>query len=209
VLPDDVLAARVARFVGKELRALEPRKVFAATIGMMLPPFTWNITRTLIWRASGMQVGDRTRICGALHITGSKDWHRRVHIGSDVMISGPLRMDVEAQIEIGNRVQIGHDVMLLTINHEIGTPEQRCGEHRAAAISIGDGAWLASRVVVLPGVRIGRGSIVGAGAVVTRDVPDHCLAAGVPARLVRRLDGAGEETRTGWLDESSDTNSAG
>jgi len=56
-----------------------------------------------------------------------------------------------------------------------------------STVSVEDGAWIAARVTVLPGVTIGRGSVVAAGAVVTRDVPPNCLVAGVPARVLREL----------------------
>jgi acetyltransferase-like isoleucine patch superfamily enzyme len=57
-------------------------------------------------------------------------------------------------------------------------------------VTIGSGVWIASRVTVLPGVRIGDGAVVAAGAVVARDVPAHTLVGGVPARVIRSLDGA-------------------
>ena len=63
----------------------------------------------------------------------------------------------------------------------------RSGKRKFGPIEIGNGAWLASRVVVLPGVRIGAGAIVASGSVVTRDVPDNTLVVGVPARVVRHL----------------------
>jgi maltose O-acetyltransferase len=75
----------------------------------------------------------------------------------------------------------------LTVDHEIGPSENRCGEVLVAPVIIGDGAWLASRVTILPGVTVGNGSIVAAGAVVTHDVPPNTLVAGVPARVVRDL----------------------
>ncbi|MGH2840338.1 MAG: acyltransferase, partial [Solirubrobacteraceae bacterium] len=56
-----------------------------------------------------------------------------------------------------------------------------------APVEIGDGAWLAQNVVVCPGVRVGRGAVVGASAVVTRDVPDFCVAVGAPARVVHEF----------------------
>jgi maltose O-acetyltransferase len=67
----------------------------------------------------------------------------------------------------------------------------RSGARKYGAIEIGDGAWLASRVMVLPGVRIGAGAVVAAGSVVTRDVPDNTLVAGVPARVARSLSADG------------------
>ncbi|MGZ6099020.1 MAG: DapH/DapD/GlmU-related protein, partial [Myxococcaceae bacterium] len=64
------------------------------------------------------------------------------------------------------------------------------GPSRSAPIVIGDGAWIAARVTILPGVTIGAGAIIGAGSVVTRDVSPHTLAVGNPARVVRRLNAA-------------------
>ena len=105
-----------------------------------------------------------------------------------MIISGPLRMDIAASISIGNNVRIGHDVLLLTVDHDIGPSEERCKGTRPAPISIGDGAWLSSKVVILPGVSIGPGAIVAAGAVVVSDVPKDAMVGGVPARLIRMLE---------------------
>jgi len=107
------------------------------------------------------------------------------------LISGALHADIGAPIRIGDRVRIGHDVSLLTVDHHVGSEAMRSGPRKYGPIEIGDGAWLASRVVVLPGVRIGAGAVVGAGSVVTRDVPDNTLVAGTPARVVRRLSPGG------------------
>ena len=122
-----------------------------------------------------------------MRITGERNPCRKISIGTSTFISGDLHCDVGDTIHIGNRVHIGHYVSLLTVDHQIGSEHMRAGDRRYGPIEIGDGAWLASRVVVLPGVRIGAAAIVAAGAVVTRDVADNTLVAGVPARLVRNL----------------------
>jgi maltose O-acetyltransferase len=109
-------------------------------------------------------------------------------VGEDTFISGPLHVDLGAAVRIGSRVQFGHHVVLLTMDHEMGPPSARCGRLVAAPITIGDGVWIASRVTVLPGVTIGDGAVVAAGAVVTRDVAPDTLVGGVPAKLVRDLD---------------------
>lgn len=70
----------------------------------------------------------------------------------------------------------------------MGSSERRAGAGWAKPIHIEDGCWIGARVTVLGGVRIGRGSVVAAGAVVTRDVPENCLVGGVPARLLRQLE---------------------
>ena len=113
---------------------------------------------------------------------------RQISIGTFTLISGSLHCDVGAPIRIGSGVRIGHGVSLLTVDHHIGTKELRSGARKFGPIEIGDGAWLASHVVVLPGVRIGAGAIVAAGSVVTHDVPDNTLVMGVPARVARDLD---------------------
>jgi acetyltransferase-like isoleucine patch superfamily enzyme len=75
----------------------------------------------------------------------------------------------------------------VTVDHEVGDSSQRCGRRVFRPICIEDGVWIGSRAVILPGVRIGRGAVVGAGAVVTRDVPAHALVAGIPAKTIRDL----------------------
>jgi maltose O-acetyltransferase len=74
------------------------------------------------------------------------------------------------------------------MDHEMGPSASRCGRLVAAPIEVGDGVWLASRVTILPGVAVGKGAVVAAGAVVTHDVAPDTLVAGVPARFVRDLD---------------------
>jgi acetyltransferase-like isoleucine patch superfamily enzyme len=108
-------------------------------------------------------------------------------IGPGCHITGPLHIDLTAPVTIGARVYMGYEVMLITADHEVDGPEQRCGRRVFRPIHIEDGVWLGSRVVVLPGVRIGHGAVVAAGAVVTRDVVPDTLVGGVPAKLVRDL----------------------
>ena len=82
---------------------------------------------------------------------------------------------------------LGHGVLILTSSHEFGDQWRRGGEHITAPVTIERGAWIGARGVLLPGVTIGHGAVVGAGAVVTTDVPPNTLVAGVPARTVRSL----------------------
>ncbi len=138
-------------------------------------------------RAVGVRIGSRSLVMGPLDITGPGRVQDLFSIGDDTFVTGPLHVDLGAAVRIGNRVRLGHQVALLTVDHEIGPSAQRCGDVLVAPVIIGDGAWLASRVTILPGVSVGNGSIVAAGAVVTNDVPPNTLVAGVPARVVRDL----------------------
>jgi maltose O-acetyltransferase len=78
-------------------------------------------------------------------------------------------------------------VQLLTADHPLDAATRISGLESGRPISIGDGAWLGGGVIVCPGVTIGERTVVGAGAVVTRDLPADVLATGVPARVVRVL----------------------
>ena len=181
------LAARVAR-VGSEELDVDARSLAARALSRAMPRFGFNRTRTLLLRAAGLRIGPKSIVMGPLDITGPGDMRELFSIGESTYISGPLHVDVGAPVRIGDRVQFGHHVVLLTVEHEIGPPESRCGRLVAAPISICDGVWLGSCVTVLPGVSVGRGAIVATGAVVCRDVAPNTLVGGVPARLIRELD---------------------
>lgn len=181
---------RVARLLRSEVEQLQAARVCAAGVSALLPPLTFSYLRTCVWRAAGLRLGQRSRIMGPLYVTGPGDHRQLVTLGDDTLVTGPLRIDLAAPVTIGSRVRIGHDVLLLTIDHEIGPAESRCADNLACPIQIGDGAWLSSRCVLLPGVSVGAGAVVAAGAVVTHDVPPNTLVAGVPARVIRSLDEA-------------------
>ncbi|WP_202879232.1 sugar O-acetyltransferase [Nocardioides cynanchi] len=104
---------------------------------------------------------------------------------------GLLCLDV-ARITVGDDVQIGPNVQLLTATHPLEPEARRDKWESAEPIAIGDNVWLGGGVIVCPGATIGADTVVGAGAVVTRDLPAGVLAVGNPARVVRsiRVDGS-------------------
>lgn len=94
-----------------------------------------------------------------------------------------------APVEIGDDALIGPYAIINSGNHvfvDLNTPTNLQG-HTESPISIGNNVWLGAHACVLQGVTIGDGSVVGAGAVVTRDIPAHSLAVGVPAKVIRSL----------------------
>jgi len=99
---------------------------------------------------------------------------------------GLILLDV-ARISIGDDVQIGPNVQLLTATHPLEPGPRRDKWEAAEPITIGDNVWLGGGVIVCPGVTIGADTVVGAGSVVTRDLPPRVLAVGSPARVVRPL----------------------
>ena len=90
-----------------------------------------------------------------------------------------------ASVRIGCRTLIGPKVQLLTAHHPFDVQQRAAGLEAGRPIEIGDDCWLGGGVIVCPGVRIGNRVIIGAGAVVTRDIPDDSVAVGNPARVIR------------------------
>jgi maltose O-acetyltransferase len=115
------------------------------------------------------------------------DYGYPTNIGSRSFVNyGAVFLDC-APVTIGDDVQIATGVQLLTAAHPLDPEPRRDRWESAHPISIGDGAWLGSGVIVCPGVSIGRDTVVGAGSVVTGDLPPRVLAVGNPARVVRSL----------------------
>lgn len=110
------------------------------------------------------------------------------------------------QVKIGSRTLFGPSVSLYPATHPLSaeTRNGTKGPEFGAPITIGEDCWLCGNVIVLAGVTIGNGSVVGAGSVVTKDVPPNCVVAGSPARIIRRLkpDAAEKEKERGTSDVS-------
>lgn len=114
---------------------------------------------------------------------------KTVHIGDDVFFGPGTYISSPTTIEIGNRVMFGPQVMLIGGDHDLDNSDVSLrfapAPPKPPPIVIEDDAWLASRVIVLKAVRIGRGAVIGAGSVVTRNVPPMVICAGNPARVIR------------------------
>ena len=113
------------------------------------------------------------------------DCGKNIHIGKNVFINMGCKFQDQGGIYIGDGALIGHNVVLATLNHAM-SPEDRASMI-PAPIRIGKRVWIGANATVLPGVTIGDGAIVAAGAVVTKDVPENIVVAGVPAVPIRHL----------------------
>lgn len=127
-------------------------------------------------RRAGAVVAPSAFLSDARLISGAL---RELEIGEETFI-GRAEISVHAPVRIGRRVCINDGARLLSASHDIRHPHW---PRVARPISIGEYAWIATGAILLPGVSIGRGAVVGAGAVVTRDVPDGAVATGNPARI--------------------------
>lgn len=107
---------------------------------------------------------------------------RRVFLGARTVVNFGCLLDGRRHaIHTGANVSIGPEAAILTLGHD---PQAADFADQGGEVHIGDRAWIAFRAVVLPGVTIGEGAVVGANAVVTRDVPPYAIVAGSPARKV-------------------------
>ena len=156
----------------------------------LMPQFTLTTVRASVYRCLGVSVGPRVAFLGPVDITGSgPNPYARIRIGADTIIgSVNVLFNAEGAITIGRNVHIAQFVHIFTSKHVIGSSEQRFSPaFEAMPVVIEDGAWIGTAVTILPGVTIGRGSVVSAGSVVRRDVPPNMLVSGVPAVVVREL----------------------
>ncbi len=136
-----------------------------------------------------VELGSNVRVNRPFHI----DFGCHTHIGSDTVINLNCTFLDAADIVIGSRVLIGPDVKIYTTFHPTRSADRfREGEKgnyfltRGAAVTIGDDTWIGGNVTILPGVHIGADVVIGAGSVVTRDIPDGVIAVGNPCRVLRK-----------------------
>ncbi|GGF43305.1 maltose O-acetyltransferase [Williamsia phyllosphaerae] len=109
-----------------------------------------------------------------------------IHLGDHAFVNGNAFFMDDAPIAVGAHVRIGPGAQLMTALHPVDDhARRREGWERAAPIVIGENSWLGASVTVGAGVTIGRNVVVGAGSVVLHDIPDHVVAAGTPARVIR------------------------
>lgn len=111
------------------------------------------------------------------------DFPQQVQFGKNVFINHHLTMMSIGGITIGDNVQIGPNVMMATDNHDTDNHAVL----RCRSIVLKENVWVGANVVILPGVTVGKNSIIGAGSIVTKDVPANVVVAGNPARVLKKL----------------------
>lgn len=129
-------------------------------------------------------LGEGVTIRPPLHV----DYGDHISIGARTFVNFNLTALDVARITIGADCQIGPNVQLLTPTHPVDPTMRRDKLEAAEPITIGENVWLGGGVIVCPGVSIGDNSVIGAGAVVTRDIPANVVAVGNPARVIRTIE---------------------
>jgi len=132
---------------------------------------------------AGAKIGAKTKIWSGVY-TDSFD---QLVIGDDVTIGKNVILIASGGVSIGNRSMIGHGSQIISEGHIIppNRGPMRFSGPDPAPVIIENDVWVAAHVVILPGVRVGQGAVVAAGAVVTKDVPPFAVVGGVPARTIR------------------------
>ena len=114
------------------------------------------------------------------------DCGKNIKIGKNVFINACCRFQDQGGIEIGDGSLIGHNTTIATLNHDFN-PDKRANLH-PSPVKIGKNVWIGSDSTILPGVEIGDGAIIGAGSVVTKNVPANSIAVGSPARVIKQIE---------------------
>lgn len=117
------------------------------------------------------------------------DYGSNIHLGDDVFFNFDCVILDVAPVRIGSRVLFGPGVHVYAVTHPMSASERRKGLESGRPVAIGDDVWIGGGAIVCPGVTIGDRAVIGAGSVVTRDIPADVFAAGNPCRVVRPIDG--------------------
>jgi acetyltransferase-like isoleucine patch superfamily enzyme len=133
--------------------------------------------RYIVFRISGTKIGRNS----TLHMGVRFFSPRGITIGEDTIVGYGTFLDGRAPLIIGNHVDIASEVLIYNSEHDINADDFKPVNVRT---EIADYCFIGPRSIILPGVKIGKGAIVAAGAVVTRNVPDFAIVAGVPAKII-------------------------
>jgi maltose O-acetyltransferase len=187
------ITVRISKAVKEYLPSLQHsvhvKLRLANTVSGLLPDFFSGIIRARLYRLAGFEIGPSTFIMGNLEVVGNlPGFYDKLIIGSDCSIGNHVTISLDAPVHLGTKVSLGPYVLIYTGTHQIGPGSQRrMGKVISRPVTIEDGCWIGLSAVILPGVTVGRGSIVAAGTVVAEDVPPNSYVEGNPARIVRQL----------------------
>lgn len=140
--------------------------------------------------AIGFEIGEGTKVVGPIECVG------KLKVGKNCWIGKNLKINGIGTVIIGDNCDIGPEVTFQTGGHHIGDRTRRAGEGRVFNQSVGSGTWIGGRSTILNSVQIGSGCVIAGCSCVLHDVEDDTLVAGIPAKLIRRLDNEFEENHS-------------
>ncbi|WP_253375265.1 DapH/DapD/GlmU-related protein [Okibacterium sp. HSC-33S16] len=137
------------------------------------------IVRRLLAQLTGAPVDESVTVFPPFY----SDFGKNITLGKRIFINSGCKFQDQGGIVIGDDCLIGHNTVMATLNHDL-SPDRRADMH-PGRITVGRNVWIGSNAIILPGVTIGDNAVVGAAAVVTKDVPENAVVVGSPARVVR------------------------
>jgi|Deesub1362A_J573_1020465.scaffolds.fasta_scaffold09908_1 maltose O-acetyltransferase len=177
----------VAGKIGKLL--LEIRESFFLYLANHLPRISKiDKFRYIFLRLAGMKINGKVIVCSPVEVRliGAA---KKITIGEGTFINSGVRFScLYSNINIGRNVLIGPRVCFETISHNSFFSENGDREIVTKPITVEDDVWIGAGAIILPGVRIGRGAVVAAGAVVNKDVEEYTLVGGVPSKVIKKVD---------------------
>ena len=150
---------------------------FEVTLLWVLGYVPSHVFRRLLFKAAGVKIGKKSTI----HIGCRFYYPQNIAIGEGTVIGDHATLDGRAPLKIGNHVDIASQVMIYNSEHDVHAPDMRSIEE---PVEIGDYVFVGPRAIILPGVKMGTGAVVAAGAVVTKNVPERAIVGGVPAKEI-------------------------
>ena len=136
----------------------------------------------------GYELGEGTRVVGPIFCTGKLIVGKNCFLGRDLTING------NGTVIIGDNCDIAPSVMFLTGGHEIGSFEHRAGKGEKYTVRVESGTWIGARSTLGKNITVGQGCVVGTCSCVLKNVEEHCLVGGVPAKIIRKFDDHGESS---------------
>ncbi|MDL2231940.1 acyltransferase, partial [Porphyromonadaceae bacterium OttesenSCG-928-L07] len=145
------------------------------------------ITKSCIYSGEGVRVGKNARIEGVFKYN-ERSFKPKIVFGNRVSIEQNIHLTCASKIEIGNNTAIAANVSITDIHHpytNIDIPIER-QDIETKEVLIGEDCKIYNNVVILPGVKIGKHVTIGANSVVNKDIPDYCVIAGIPAKIIKQ-----------------------
>ncbi|OMJ17856.1 putative acetyltransferase [Smittium culicis] len=116
------------------------------------------------------------------------DYGINTHVGKNFYMNAGCVILDPGRVDIGNDVMFGPNVQIYTVTHPLEYVKRNTRQHIARSIKIGDNVWIGGGSIILPGITIGNNSVIAAGSVVTKDVPENVVVAGNPAKFMKKID---------------------
>lgn len=165
----------IVKMRGRIFAYLQEFSLWWLTLAGYLPS---HFLRKLIYRFYGVEIGEKSYI----HMGARFNEPWRVKIGNGSILGNDIFLDGRELLIIGNHVDIASEVLIYNSEHDLASEDFVA---KNGAVEIGDYVFIGPRAIILPGVKIGEGAVIAAGAVVTKDIPPYMIVGGIPATFIK------------------------